>query len=997
MNRSRTPLLLLLLLVLATGVGLVGRRLGGSPALAGGPGGGVRSAAGPDGEAPLEPLHATAEGGGAGRRVLEVEALPAAVPADGADGVDALPADATRLTGTVVRPGGAPVPGARVVASPAEGWFLPPADLEPESAGRPARRFEATTDGDGRFVLGDVPPGRLSLAIHADGLAPLRRGAVEVPEHREHDLGTFALELGVVLAGRVTGARGAGIEGVRVLAAVSRRGGFSRVELPGRGIPVATTDAEGRFEASSVAPGGWHLLFDHPGHRVAELDGVTEPAGASDRALLVQLDPGLTIEGRVEGLALTGADGLRVTARVADEQPTTAAESLGEAERGRPRSAQLGPDGDFVVPGLADGVRYRLRLERLRREGGEGGEGPETWGAVPGAPRVDAQAGDRGVRIEVIREALVRFSVRDAKSGAPVESLLVDLRGEGLQGGPGEDGPSGEPEQRPGGVVELTGLRPAVAGSELTLRVRSSGHRDLEREGLLLRPGQELDLGVLELSPAPRGTVRVVDDGTGEPVEGAEVLVARGQEAEQLVHIERFELRWLRHHPGFRSATSDASGVARPTLWENTVAAVRARAEGYRPSEEARLVPPFDGTVELRLRRGGSVTVRVVDEEGEPVPGMTVRRTSDGEPEEWNRFRPADGGGQRTSEDGALRFENLAEGRHRFTAVERPDPWGEPDPAGPGATEEVVVRHGAELDIELRVPIRGGLGVTILEGGRPLAGALVKLEPVDEEAGQAWWWGGQEDPRSRISDHAGRARFSGLEVGAWWLLVSHPARRMVAAREVRVERSPRELRIELGVATIEARLVDAEGEPVEGVDVRVVTAGDERLDRVMNDYRMRLSEDQDGYPSYDYEEVAPPRVRSDDEGRFRLRGVAPEVPLRVQLTGTYVVRREVEVGPLGPDERWGPEEIQVERAGALRVRLEGVDRERLGSYRARLRGADGAVEERRFRSWRGEARFDSLPPGPWTLELHEKGIEEPLDTREVEVRAARTERVALRP
>lgn len=993
MNRSRTPLLLLLLLVLATGVGLVGRRLGGSPALAGSPGGGVRSAVGADGEAPLEPLHATSEGG-AGRRVLEVEALPAAVPADGTDGDEALPADATRLTGTVVRPGGSPVPGARVVASPAEGWFLPPADLEPEGAGRPTRRFEATTDGDGRFVLGDVPPGRLSIAIRADGLAPLRRGAVEVPEHREHDLGTFPLELGVILGGRVTGARGEGIEGAGVLAAVSREGGFSRVELPGRGIPVATTDAEGRFEVTSLAPGGWHLLFDHPAHRVAELTGVTEPEGASDRALRVQLDPGLTIEGRVEGLALSGADALRVSARVAEEQPTTAAEALGEAERGRPRSAQLGPDGGFVVPGLAAGVRYRLRLERLRREGGEA---PETWGPLPGAPRVDAQAGDRGVRIEVIREALVRFTVRDAERGAPVESLLVDLRGEGLQGGPGDDGSSGEPESFPGGGVELTGLRPAAAGSELTLRVRSAGYRDLEREGLLLRPGQELDLGVVELSPAPLGVVRVVDDVTGEPVEGAEVFVARGQEVEQLAHVERFELRWLRRHPGFRSATSDASGVARPTLWANTVAAVRARAEGYRPSEEARLVPPFDGALELRLRRGGSVTVRVLDEEGEPVPGMTVRRTSDGEPEEWSRFRPADGGGQRTSEDGVLRFENLAEGRHRFTAVERPDPWGEPEPAGPGASEEVVVRHGAELVIELRVPIRGGLGVTILEGGRPLAGALVKLEPMEEEEDQSWWWGGQEDPRTRISDHAGRARFSGLEVGAWWLRVSHPARRMVAAREVRVERVARELTIELGVATIEARLVDGEGEPVEGVDVRVVSAGDERLDRVMNDYRMRLSEDQDGHPSYDYEEVAPPRVRSDDGGRFRLRGVAPEVPLRVQLSGTYVVRREVEVGPLGPDERWGPEEIQVERAGALRVRLEGVDRERLGSYRARLRRGDGAVQERRFRNWRGEARFDSLPPGPWTLELHEKGILEPLDSREVEVRAARTERVALRP
>ena len=135
-------------------------------------------------------------------------------------------------------------------------------------------------------------------------------------------LGDFQLTQGIVVDGTVTDHRGQPIEGVTVLRAISSKGGSSRLELEGMGVPLDVTDAAGNFRAAILAPGGWHLIFDSPKHRVTELTGVTEPAGRSEHGVRVIMDAGLSIAGRIDGLAPTAERPLRVQARRADEQPT---------------------------------------------------------------------------------------------------------------------------------------------------------------------------------------------------------------------------------------------------------------------------------------------------------------------------------------------------------------------------------------------------------------------------------------------------------------------------------------------------------------------------------------------------------------------------------------------------------------------------------------------------------------------------------------------------
>ena len=948
--------------------------------------------------------------GGAGvdgaREAVELDSEPLVGAEVAAE--DVQEAVAPAVFGTVLRPGGVPVADAVVVIRPMIRWARGPADAEMSAAMvgtlGSLDRHETRTDVDGRFEFSGVDKGLYALAIRARGLAPLRRPGLSIPEHDEHDLGQFELELGVMLSGRVVGPRGAGLEGVQVLAAVSEAGGFPRFQLPGRGIPVAVTDPDGRFEVGSLVPGSWHLLFDAPGHRPQELRGVTEPAGASDRSLLVRLERGAEVQGRVIGYESLEAAGLRVVARITKEQATGATEGLAEVERRRGRWAELEPDGTFRVGGLVPGARYRLKLEQLEPE--EEGRS-RGWVAVERAQHADAQAGDRGVELEIGELSGLRFVVRSAGSGAPVELLRPLLSGKGIERREDSDSEDAPPMvSYPGGRVELEDLRLRGKGQPVTLRLLAPGHLALERTGLQLVRGEVLDLGELELELAPLGRVLVVDDRTGQPLEGAEVVVTTAERREDLSDVEFRDRVAIRRVPHFSTATTGETGEARPTLWDRGVLHARALAAGYLPGEEATLRPPYEAPVEMRLVRAGEVSVRVVDPSGAPAPGMIVRRAQgEGEPTilsgiriESESHRSGFHQAARSDEDGRVVFGGLAPGRQVFVVVDRLSPWGGTEGGTEEARGELVVATGGRGELVLRIEPRGSLSVTVERGGEPFPGALVRLEPPEGEGRSMFWGAGNNDPRSGITDHLGRIRFESTRVGLWRLRISHPSRYQPVLREVQLREGERSLRVEVGQASIAGRLLDGEGRPVRGVAIQVEAPQVEGLRSSRGDYRVRISEDEDGDTDFDWEQLSPGTPRSGADGRFEVRGVLPEEELVLRLSGRYIIPRKISLEPLGLDERWGPTDLVVERTGAMRVHLTGVEGRLRDSYRARLvMEGELGVREQRFRRWRGHLRLDSVPAGKHTLELLEKGIDQPLSSVQVEVLVGESLSVTVRP
>lgn len=915
----------------------------------------------------------------------------------------------TRLTGTVVR-GDAPVVGAKVVVRRTQPWFSAPADMEDMQAmAPPGPRHETTTDSEGKFMLLDIPPGKLALSIRARGMAPLVRGSLDIPEHEDYDLGRFQMTLGIQLEGKVFGAGGKGLAGVQILSAVSKAAGSARLELPGMGIPLTVTDEEGVFEVEGLAPGGWHLIFDAPTYRVFELQGKTEPEGQRERGLVIRMEEGLAIGGKVLGMESLGDDPLRVTARRAQEQPSGAADEVKGAELFRPRHAMVESDGTFSVTGLAPGVQYKLRLYRkpvIKLDAEDKDKDKQSrWSVIRGVEDVDEMAGAQQVEFKYREEAVLVLNVKNAEGGAPLSKFQVFLMGDQL-GGAGmlKDDADETREEFPAGAVRFEGLTPGEGGSSLTLRIRAVGFADHEQKGMMLRPGQELVLDDVKLEPAPMGKVEVLDKDSGKAVEGARVLYSKSVDSKELARYLRAGALPPTPAAKVREAVTNAKGIARLTLWEDAVCVLQGVAEGYQAADQKRHVPPFDETVKLELTRGGQITVHVRDGRGKPVVGMFVEHAIDGAAQGKNRYwDPNSALENKTGESGDVTFTNLPKGKHGFTVLEKRNMWGGGgEDAGFEAKGDVFLSEGETKELDLRVESRGGLNVVLLEVGEPLAGALVKIKPVDAKAANnSWWFGpGQQDPRTQISDHAGSVKFKGIKVGRYLLRVSHADRRMVISREVYLTVDPDELRMELGLATVDGRVVDPAGEPIAGMPVTVYSAENRGRDNDMNDYSVRITEDEDGDADWNMDSVKQWSIRTDEEGRFVLRGVAPGERLTVSVRNSYVIGKSKELGPLGDQEYVSPFEFVLERAGALRLEVPGIDRRERSKYRLVLTRMEGEEEketrEERMRSWRSNLSVQSMRPGRWRIRLFHKDLEAALVERFVDVRIQETERITLR-
>lgn len=946
----------------------------------------------PDGEA----RDSASEGEGGGRESIDIPPPPL-TPEELAALENAPDA---QVWGRVLGMGAAPLEGAEVIAREASRWMALPADLEPIDVwGRGDESFTALTDAEGRFHFDDLEPKDYGFAVRADGYAPHARLCEKIPEHEQFQLGDFQLTQGIVVDGTVTDHRGQPIEGVTVLRAISSKGGSSRLELEGMGVPLDVTDAAGSFRAAILSPGGWHLIFDSPKHRVTELTGVTEPAGRSEHGVRVIMDAGLAIEGRIDGLAPTAERPLRVQARRADEQPTGDA-AVGEgAELERSRFALVTDDSSFRLLGLAPNTQYRLELQRQTKDDAEPVPAPhDPWTEMRGVDPVKSMAGEKDVVLRYREESSLTFTVVDAESGAPVTNYVAQLWGRGLGGGGLLEDEAGETDRsHPGGIASFENLRARPDGSDSSLMVRAEGYRDLRREGLMLKPGEAKDLGELKLEPAPTLRVRVVDDATGDPVAAARVFLA-GPEAEE--SLEGLLQTSHDHMPEadrdlFCVRASD-DGRARITAIPGKLCRLRAVAKGFAPCAAVTSAPPHEAELELRLTRCGTVTVLVKNEKGEPAVGVQIRKQPEnGEQSNYNYWDSGSQARESTDETGKLVIDDLRPGRWTFWVVDAREAemgWFRgPDQSPPDGKVEQRVESGGEYEVELSVKTQGGALVRVTQGGEACVSALIQLQKIqpDGEGGNHWWsGGGMDDPLRQVTDHEGRASFSGLELGAYRATISHPDRRMPRGFELVIEEVvEREQHFELGITALEGVVVDLSGDPLPGLHISVSVAEGGNL--WSNDYRVKVSLDEDGDADFEWESVEQRNLRTDRDGRYRLDGVRPELPLIVSVQGPYVVPQSRRVEPLMRDEVRTGVDFRLEPAGILEVKLRGLvsgDRNRY-PLRCRRTAAEGEEPIEVNSSFRRSTtrQFTSLLPGTWTVEVLDPQGENVLGTVEVQV------------
>jgi hypothetical protein len=414
-----------------------------------------------------------------------------------------------------------------------EGWVQEPVGVE-QSAGRPVRivlraeggnlslaaeLLEARTEEDGHYRIDGIPPGRFFAVVESTPEEARHRfldqlgyidhagepGADDdfgapglwVPDLviRENEVTRLDLTLlaGGTVSGRVTDAAGLPLPGARVVAVREQvwegvrgrgkrewgRGGLTATvgkQRPGEvllesQVGSAVTDGNGGFVLTQLPAGTIVLRAEdeqHPGWRASGRT-VQVVSGVRSTGVDLRLGEGLRVIGQVFDAQGQPAAGARVSVLERDDPLTAAAKELGGQVAETAEGVEVDDDGRFDLAGVPSGpltlmVTLRGHQTVLR----------------------DVRPSLSEIRVDLEPAAVFRGRVVDARSGEPVTSFHVLLRGHGM---------TMSNQLRPDdGRFRMDGL----AQAEYRLEVKATGYRkavlidalpsfdDIEREILLV-------------------------------------------------------------------------------------------------------------------------------------------------------------------------------------------------------------------------------------------------------------------------------------------------------------------------------------------------------------------------------------------------------------------------------------------------------------------------------------------------------------------------------
>ncbi len=718
----------------------------------------------------------------------------------------------------------------------------------------------------------------------------------------------------VVLAGRVLDDAGDPVAGARL-----RRLDLGAKDAAGtseRGAVLATTDGQGSFRVTGLASGPWALGVSSDEHPEQIERGLTERPGEIVSGLEFRLEPGAEIRGRVRGApeATLGALWVRaVPERGEGAIPLTGSGAGPPFLEGLPRLARCAEDGGFVVRGVGRGSSQVLTLHRGARD---------VVGSSRCAP-VIARAGESGVELVYRPGTALVFQAVDARTSEPVTELEVRLGHLFLT--PLADEAGRIRRDFPSGRVRFEDLFERGRTEKTALVIVARGYRELRLDDLHPVDGQDLDLGILRLEPAPVLDVRVLDGETGAPVSGARVTATEPAPPIELAGHE---------HPGARARSpwleglSDREGRVRLDRPPGEPAQVLVSHADFAPAlVEADPVSPGPAETTVRLRRGGNVSVEVVGADGAPVRGVRVERRAGGE----GQAQGLPSQGLETDASGRLRFEHLAAGLHRFRVA--------PVAAGTAEAEWSVVSvsdRGDEL-LRLVLPSSARIHGRVTEQGLPLAGATLSFTSADGSSGTV---------QLARTDSRGEYVLERIDTGAVRVSVSHHSRAMPVASSLEVVAPDERFDLDLPVALIEGQVLDLEGQALADVRVEVRTAEGERSRPVF----------------------------TDEHGRYSLRGLSCGVDLLVQASGRGLVPQESGVLRIEPGRIEPGIDFRVARGAALEVLVVSASADGT-RWRVDAQPERGGPVQTESTDSRGNARFPCLAPGTWRIRIEGESSE----------------------
>jgi protocatechuate 3,4-dioxygenase beta subunit len=923
---------------------------------------------------------------------VELQASPEKAPA-----VEPAPTrEGTSVTGRVVDASGAAVGGARVLGMSIENraFVGMPLDAQRGLGGFGGRKLESTTDSSGRFTLAGVRPGNFRLAVRASRYSPHDDDSIVVPAGDAHDVGTVSLLASPIVEGRVVDPRGRGVADVEIGRVPATSGAgfvfFDGFRQPS--VPLVRTGADGSFTLDQLPAGEVTLAVTSESYPDKNENLELPRAGEHIANKVIVLEPGLEIAGRAVGVPASSASELRVLAAVHRER-SAGVEDL-DFVTGETRQAKVAADGSFTLRGLRENKSYDLTLRRSSDE--------EPLMFQPRlSSRVTALSGSRGVELPYQPESGITLTVVDARTRQPIEKY--ELAGGIDYAMPVmEDG--GERNQHPEGRGRVGGMRPRPNADRAQVEVKATGYEPFRQEGIFLVEGADVDLGVVALDPVPTCRVTVLDAASGAPVSAARVTlrlreepvsqqmgqvamravsIAHSNSSEDLGDVD-FNFDDDRSHSG----RTDANGVVELSSFPGQVCELVVNHRGH----ASHLSDPFTCAVgarderEVRLSEGGSVRVTLLRSDGSPIAGGKVEHSSasDG---------PGDfdfgAGREVTDAQGQCVFTHLAAGTHRF----RPEGSGMngmfgggnmvvsiagmPDEGGESWVEAIVT-EGQESSVQLVAPIRVTLSGKVTEGGTVLSGAEVSLAPKRED--------GLRMPRmmfpgsgpSAKTDGRGLYSLPDVKSGEYVLSVTHSTRQMPAEFTVVVGESDKDFDVDLDISVIEGRVTGYDGKPIAGARVRA-ERGEGRGGTRVRGMRMIVANDDngDGGMTMFSGDPSSVEVRTDDDGRYALRGVLTSVDLVVSAESKGLQPARSEALQVAPNEIKRGVDLRLDVAGRVEVTaFKAGAPASMVIVMAFPEGANPGHPDAKtgFIQQDGKTTLGGLKPGRWTVQARNAGF-----------------------
>lgn len=829
------------------------------------------------------------------------------------------------IRGRVLDAGGAPLAKVRVRLVPLASVH---AASRPKAEGKDEAAAVASVESgaDGGFQLDAPEPGMWKVVVGGDKLAP--QEALAAPLTDELDLPAVRLQRAGSsrpVPGAVWGPPAvvpppgkppAGEVAVRVVSASDGRplpgalvwwtadpGGFRRTD--DRGVTRLAVPVAEAFTVQTAAPG---FLID-----VLEVRDLRKTEEKPPKPLAVSLEPDLALTGVVVDEAGAPVAGAEIAPSVKN-RPGLPTSTMMRIFRNRGSLTRSDRDGRFRLGGLVAGVDYELRVTK------DGFAPSRVQAVIPdGAPGRPATP----LRLVLERGRSVFGLVLDPDR-RPVAGAQVTLQAS-VAAGPDRFRAALRPESQDTfeAVTKADGrfdlLHLPAGRYDLTARAR--GWAPLTVPTVEIPDAKRAtDLGTLVLTPGVALEGSVVDSA-GQPVEGAAVHLR-----EVFDNAFPFPLPGPEEEPAARSGLDGFFRIE--DLRAGSTVSLSVLRTGYVAGEAKGVRLPVDQPVRIALQAVGSLAGRVVDSDGKPIAGVTVRVDF----QQRHLFLRASGFPleSRSDPEGLFRIQDVPPGSVDLVAQAAGWQAGTVDGLDLRAGEE---KRGLEIVLSPAAVLRGRV---LAPSGRTLPHAQVLLAPADRQSGF----------HLSETDDEGRYELASLPPGLRTVEATHPDHGMVR-RQVEVQVGDNAFDISLeGGAEVAGRVVDEHGAPVPGAQVWLTSTGGLR----------------------------PLSTMSGSDGGFRFAAVADGGYLAGADKEGFARTGRVQVTVSGgAGGSIGDLELRLTRGGSITGRIAGVEAAELARVQVVAWGrglpVGGRVEAD------GSYRIDHVQEGEWRVRAELPGTE----------------------